>query len=70
MPRKRRSGAQQRAHKAAKRHEAKCQNERFRRDMAVLHARRREIVERDHDLFCQLLGGNTLSSSSSLIALH
>jgi hypothetical protein len=69
MPRNRRSGAQQRAHKAAKRHEAKCQNERFRRTLTVIRAHEREILEQDHELFRQLLG-NTLSSSSSLISLH
>jgi hypothetical protein len=69
MPRKRRSGAQHRAYKAAKRHEDKCQNQRVRRTLAVIQAHQREILEQEHALFRQLLG-NTLSSSSSLIALH
>jgi hypothetical protein len=51
MTRQRRSGAQQRAYKAAKRLEARCQNERSRRSLAELHATEREI-------FRQLQGKN------------
>ncbi|KAA8893361.1 hypothetical protein FN846DRAFT_895823 [Sphaerosporella brunnea] len=54
MARKRRSGAQQRAYKIARRHEQRCQNERFRRSLAELRAHEREIVDQDYELFQQL----------------
>jgi hypothetical protein len=58
MTRQRRCGAQQRAYKAARRLEAQYQNERFRRSLAELHAREREILAQDHRLFRQLQGKN------------
>jgi hypothetical protein len=65
MPRQRRSGAQQRAYKAARYLEAKCRNERIRRPPPKTQVKARVILDKEYKLFQQLQG-----SILFLITLH